>query len=538
MPSLFAGFFGDDYNFYALIFNPNNRHILTDNASLHDLFTFLTSDRQRTQTLIDYGLIPWWIDKDMKAVFFRPLSEVTHLFDFYVLKQPWLMHLHSLCWYALLLYAVYKLYATFSHLRPVVMLGLLFFAVDATHAFTVAWIANRNAIMASAFIVFALIYHHYYRESRQTHHQLLSLLFILLGLLSGEIALSIAPILFAYACFYENHGQITWMDSAKSLAAPALLLLAWLIFYKTAGFGARSDGGYYLDAIGQPLQFIHILIERLPAAINMQFQPVPAFHFPGLETFNQLSGWVMLITLVAGSWIMKNRLYNFCLVANVLSLVPVLSVEAQERNFMVAGIFTSLMLATVLYRLVIQLRFRLTLRAIAYIIGFGHLLASFLLTPIYAYAPRLLDNPGKFRALSLPKDLSQYHAVFTLGNSVFDASKMNGVRYYFHHTPFTPIINLTALSQEVSIEFNENKLMLKSEQGLLSTLDLLFRNTQKKPFALNQHFLVGRGCKLQINELTAKKIPSTLTLTCEKALTHYGFFITNKTGEFIPLKKH
>lgn len=537
LPSLFAGFFGDDYNFYALIFNKDNQHILTNNLSLHDLFTFLTGDTPRTQTLIDYGLIPWWIDKDMKAVFFRPLSEITHLFDFYFLQKPWLMHFHNLCWYGLLLWAVFRLYSTFTNIRPVAILGFLFFAVDATHAFTVAWIANRNAVMASFFIVIALIYHHKFRQEKQIRHQLFSLLFILLGLLSGEIALSIAPILFAYACFYEDRKQTTWFSSFQSLLPAALLIFLWLIFYKASGFGAKSNGGYYLDAIGQPLQFIMMLFERLPAAINMQFQPLPAFHFPALETFNVISGWVIMATLIAGIWLIKNRLYNFCLSANLLSLIPVLSVEAQERNFMVAGIFSSLMLAAVLYRLVIQVRFRFLLRALAVIIGFGHLFASMLLTPIYAYAPRLLDNPGKVSALSLPEDLTPYKAVFTIGNSVFDASKTNGVRYYFHGAPFSPIINLTAFHDNLTTSFTHNGLTIKRDHGLLSELDLLFRNTKAQPFTLNGRFRVGHGCSIQIKALTPANIPSELMLECDKSVSNYGFYAINKKGLFIPLIK-
>jgi hypothetical protein len=537
LPSLFAGFFGDDYNFYALIFNKDNQHILTNNLSLHDLFTFLTGDTPRTQTLIDYGLIPWWIDKDMKAVFFRPLTEMTHLFDFYILQKPWLMHFHNLFWYGLLLWAVFHLYSTFTKIRPVAILGFLFFAVDATHAFTVAWIANRNAIIASFFIVVALIFHHKFRQEKHIRHQLFSLLFILFGLLSGEIALSIAPILFAYACFYEDRKQTTWFSSFQSLLPAALLIFLWLIFYKTSGFGAKSNGGYYLDAIGQPLQFIIMLFERLPAAINMQFQPLPAFHFPALETFNAISGWVIMATLIAGIWLIKNRLYNFCLSANLLSLIPVLSVEAQERNFMVAGIFSSLMLAAVLYRLVIQVRFRLLLRTLAFIIGFGHLFASLLLTPIYAYAPRLLDNPGKVAALSLPDNLTPYKAVFTIGNSVFDASKTNGVRYYFHGTPFSPIINLTAFHDNLTTSFNKDGLTIKREQGLLSELDLLFRNTKLKPFVLNEFFQLGNGCSIVVKALTTSNIPSEITLDCNEPMHHYGFYTINGKGLFIPLTK-
>ena len=532
MPSLFTGFYADDYNFYLLAMKQDQGLMQTDNLSLFDFFTFLTGDTERTTALINYGLLPWWIDRDMKLVLFRPFSELTHWFDFHVLSWPWLMHVHSLMWYALLLWAAYKLFINLTGKKQVALLGLLFFAVDATHAVTVTWIANRNAIIAAFFILMAIYYHHLYRVDESKKALLLSLAFIFLGLLSGELALSVAPILFAYACCFEDRKKVSLLNSLKAIAPAALFISGWLVFYKLNGFGADSDGGYYNDLFKQPLHFGLKFLERFPLALSMQFQPIPFFLLTDLDKVNAIVGYVIASLLIIGACLMKNRLYNFCLCALFLSCIPMLSAEAQERNLMVVGLFSALLLSSAIYRLAVQANKQFLNRNIAMVIGVGHLLLSSLFKPVYAYLPKVLDEPGKKAALSLPKDLDQYKATFILGNDLFDSAKVSAIRYLVFGEPVSPIVHIVSMTEDVSIRFTDKSMVLSKSGGLFSEGDELFRNNQLKPLKLMEPISVANNCYLTVLKLTLKNNPSTVRLKCPQPLSEYGIFKKNSEGYF------
>ena len=71
-------------------------------------------------------------------------------------------HLQSLAWYLLLLWACALLLrrALPSLWGP----ALLVYSIDPTHAVTVAWLANRNALVAAACAAWGLVAHLRYRE--------------------------------------------------------------------------------------------------------------------------------------------------------------------------------------------------------------------------------------------------------------------------------------------------------------------------------------------------------------------------------------
>ncbi len=517
LPSLFVGFFADDYSFYALS-HIDTDALKTDNFSFFDYFTFLTGDDMRTEHLIRYGALPWWLDREMKAIFFRPVSELTHFIDFHWIKIPWLMHLHSTLWYGLLLGVVYKIYRQFSKRRSVAVLGFLLFAVDGTHGFTVAWLANRNAIIATVFVLLALHCHHRFRQSQSIKMLGLSLLCVGLGLLSAEIAISVAAILFSYALFFDRDAEDKLrFDNFIALLPCAFLVLFWICCYKFAGFGAFSDGGYYNDVFGQPDQFLLNLTERLPVALSMQFHPLPLFHFQQFSAFTIISGYVIFVSLIIGAYFMKSRLYNFCLSSALLSFLPVLSVEAQERNFLVVGIFSCLMLSCAMRNIYLQMRRRLVwlLGPLLGMMLLSHLLFSTLTMPLYAYAPKFMGEGARKLALSLPSDIAPDKLIITLGSGAFESVVVNPIRFYHERVAYRPVINLVTNTAGLEIRREEDALIVRNEKGLLGGQDLLFRNPSRKPFKVSQVFKLTPTCDIEILMVDIKYIPTELKLACE-----------------------
>ena len=132
---------------------------------LLDTFVFFRGDPALAAEVEEQGLLPWWAAPDLKAAFFRPLSVVTHLLD-HVLwpDSPWLMHLHSGAWMVGGLLLALLLFRRIQGAGPAATLAFAAFALEDGHGASVAWIANRNALIALVFGLCTLLAHHRWRS--------------------------------------------------------------------------------------------------------------------------------------------------------------------------------------------------------------------------------------------------------------------------------------------------------------------------------------------------------------------------------------
>ncbi|MCH8148439.1 MAG: hypothetical protein IH987_10660, partial [Planctomycetes bacterium] len=153
-PSLFVGIQADDLFIRSVITGSE----LFSEVSLGPWqpYTYMNGDPVRNQILIDHGWMPWWTDLHCRAALSRPLTAITFMWDFYVWPDyPVLMHVQSLMWYGLLIWAVAILYRRIiGQSMPywVAVLATLLYAVDDAHAIPAGWLANRNAPIAAFFI--------------------------------------------------------------------------------------------------------------------------------------------------------------------------------------------------------------------------------------------------------------------------------------------------------------------------------------------------------------------------------------------------
>src|SRR5512145_2535715 len=156
-----------------------------------DLFTFTTGRPEDNLGLMVHGvLLPWWTQPDLKIAFFRPIASATHHLDFALWPDtPRAMYLHSLVWLGVAILAVAHLFRRMEGASASAGIATLLYATDDARAPLVAWISNRNALIATTFGALAIATHVRARDSNHVWLTFVAAVWLLLGLLSGEIAL-------------------------------------------------------------------------------------------------------------------------------------------------------------------------------------------------------------------------------------------------------------------------------------------------------------------------------------------------------------
>lgn len=291
LPTIGAGFFFDDY-----------LHLLTlrgegFGAAPLDLFLFATGDETAMAEYINTGPYPWYTWPAIKLHFFRPLSSATMMLDVYLFgERPVFHHLHSLFWYALLVWAAFLIYRRLFTL-PVAGLCILLYLVDEGHLLPVLWLSNRNALVSGAPALLGLAAHLRWREEGWRPGLPLSLAGYATGLLGGETALGIL----GFVAAYEILGSGPWRERARCLAPAALLGVIYIIGYKLGGYGAEGSGVYF-DPVGEWPLFLALAPGRMLELAGAQFFSLPvelSVFLPGAGLLMPLLALALMILFSA-----------------------------------------------------------------------------------------------------------------------------------------------------------------------------------------------------------------------------------------------
>ncbi len=361
LPALFSGLQADDYFHRAVLLGETRYAAIA--ASPWRLFTFYDGDPARTLTAIDEGLAVWWTDPHLKVDFFRPVSVATHLLDYKLWpRTPWMMHLHSIGWFAvcvlLVAHLFRRLFLRVEHADWLGGLAGLMWAVDGTHGVPVGWLAQRNMLVSAAFALAALLLHDRARRDGSRSARYWSPLALLVALLAGEGALSVIGYLVAYAWLLDDAPP---RDRMASLALHAAAVSAWAFGYRSFHFGARWSG-VYLDPLGDPLRFLRALAVRLPVNLSGELGAPPAdIHLlvrPALATVMiaiDVSA-VALATAFLVPLLRTNRLARFFAVGTVCATVPVCSAAPSSRTLMTHGRSSSSLASARAWRVAMAMR--------------------------------------------------------------------------------------------------------------------------------------------------------------------------------------
>lgn len=343
LPSLGAGLQTEDYF---------HRHFVNAGVSAQDFFAYLDANDTAQAALRDRGDLPWIADEGLKSSFWRPLAALTHIVDYSAWPDtPWLAHLQSLIWYALLVMIVGRLYRHLATPLWLAAIAALLYAVDDTHGQTVGWLANRSALMATFFGVAALVCHVGWRNRGATLLGVLSPVLMALGLLSAEFALGAVGYFVAFAAFLDPARPLR---RVLSLVPIVTLCALWWLVYRALGHGTVFSG-LHVDPGAHPMAALDVALWRAPALLTA------SLALPPSDAWNFLSAaarvpWLLgaflflLFVVVVFVPVFRRRAdAGFWALGALLALGPIATTFPQDRLLLFVGI-GAFGLVTVLWR--------------------------------------------------------------------------------------------------------------------------------------------------------------------------------------------
>jgi len=227
------------------------------------LYDIADGDPDHVLALKNAGAFPWFFAPDFRMAFFRPLSSALLALDHRLFGlRPLGYRVHGVIWFLLLAAGLGLL---LRRLLPqgLAALALTIFLVSGIHG-PLSWTATRHIVIAAALGIFGLYFHVRWRQDGWRAGRLLSLVTLALSLAGSEAALGACAYVFAYEAFTVED---EWRMRIRACLPPALLVLAYLLFYRLLGFGASASSGY-LNPLGEPLRFLAGLPGRLAVILG------------------------------------------------------------------------------------------------------------------------------------------------------------------------------------------------------------------------------------------------------------------------------
>ncbi|MCA9539306.1 MAG: hypothetical protein KC620_10495 [Myxococcales bacterium] len=351
-PALFTGWLHDDWVQQAMLRGLDVA--LPHQRPLTHFFAFLEGDPAVTGALRDVGVMPWWTPLDLRLCFFRPVTVLTHLFDHAVAPgSPVLAHAHNLLWLALVVLLAARLFGRLLPTPAVAGLATLMYAVDESHGMPAAWVANRNALIATALGLLTVWLHLRWRRDGRIAAAFAAPVMLALALLSAEGAIATTAWLFAFA---------VWLDAGPrrarllSLVPYALVVIVWRAIYSALGYGANGSG-FYIDPLREPLAFVGAMLVRAPVLLADQFLTLPSTPVTFLEQPGQIAAALfalgLLLTLARFAWrrLRGDATAAFFATGLLLSVVPICAVFPANRVLWFVGFGGAGLVALLLRRL-------------------------------------------------------------------------------------------------------------------------------------------------------------------------------------------
>lgn len=339
LPSVWAGFATDDHYFRAVFGGAGGLGEL--GATPYDIFVLADGDANHNRVRMNRGYLPWWTPADSVFMFWRPVASFSHYVDFRLFgERAWLMHLHSMALYLLVVYAVARFYRQKMGASWMTPLAALLFALDDAHGVTVGWLANRNALYAILFGILAVRFHEGWRRDGNRSGLALALALMAATLLSSEGGMAMLGYIVAYeVCLHRG----PWLNRFAALIPYGVLVAGWRIVYKFLGYGVTSSG-LYVDPVADPLRFVTQSLQQYPLLFLGQFGisgPGISMVFP---SWLALAFWGLAIAfLVALAYVLwpllrRDATARYWAVGMLVSAIPLCATMAQARLLLFPGI--------------------------------------------------------------------------------------------------------------------------------------------------------------------------------------------------------
>ena len=339
-PSIATGLLYDDYFFEVVL---RRLPLVLPPTGPLDLYRFADGNPKTAHALMDSGTFAWTADPAVRNAFLRPLSALTHVLDYAAWpRSAPLMHAQSVVWFALAVAGAALVYRRLLGASWIAGLASLLYAVDDVHGPTVAWVANRNALVAAALGFPVLWLHDRWRRDGWRLGAWLAPALLAVDLFAGEAALAVFAYLAAYAIHVER-GR--WREKAMTLAPHAIVVLAWRVVYATFGFGVVGSD-LYLDPAHAPLAFLSAFPRRYPALLLGELalpRPDSAEIYPLFAPFLATAMTVVaLIVLGLLAFAMSNiwrkdPVARFFATGLLLAAIPIAATAPGDRLLLFVG---------------------------------------------------------------------------------------------------------------------------------------------------------------------------------------------------------
>ncbi|MCA9691763.1 MAG: hypothetical protein KC636_19315 [Myxococcales bacterium] len=286
-----------------------------------ELYTFARGDPGELAALQQAGNLPWWSEPGLTLAATRPLASALRYVELRALgPAPRSEHLHSLAWWIALLGAAWWLLRAVLP-RPAAGLAWLVYALDECHALPLAWIANRNALIAGALALTAVGAYVRARERGSSRLALVSLVAFQLSLWSSELALGAVGFVIAWELLC---GARAGARRTSPRLAGLVVALAGLHVAAIAASGRGAAGSaVYVDPTRAPAAFLEVASGRLHALLGGLVL--------GDGSIAPALAWAALALLALVLVTLRERGSLALLVGGVLALAPALAAPPHPR---------------------------------------------------------------------------------------------------------------------------------------------------------------------------------------------------------------
>lgn len=536
LPSLRFGLVADDY-WHRAFLKHDTTWVPVQPGKLW-LFSFADGNPAGAQTILEAGFAPWWFSPELRIAFFRPIASLTHAFDYLVWPaSPLLMHVHSIAWYVAIVVVVGRL---FRRMLPGFAGGLaaLIFAIDHTHGLPIAWLANRNALVAATFAFASLAIHHdaaRAREDRRSwRRSLLSAAFLALALGSGESAVAILAYLGSHALFLDDRPARTRL---LSLAPHAAVTLVWVVVYRAFRFGVYHSG-IYVDPTREPLGFLKNAATSLPLLVASELGGPTPDVYPFSPSHVQAAFVIVALVVVAWSAVAigrllraedaaERRLARFFAVGAVVSVLPACATFPSARLLLISGFGLVGLVAMVAYATIERARSmdltgarKALARSFAVWACGGHVILSPLVFQVSLHQMVFFERIVERYAKDVPTDPDTPPKRLVLVNAPETAFAYYLVVTHIERGEPAPrrLLMLAGASRDVHVTREaERTLLVRVDQGFYRTAsELLYRPIDAKlPLGTT---ITLTDLRLTITKLTPDGVPEEVRFTFDHPL--------------------
>ena len=353
VPSLWTGFFCDDY-VHQIILDGGVQHDTLRPWNLYDFGDARQiSDQSRTMPGV-----PWWTSPDWKVRFVRPLSSASIWFDHTLYGQnPIGYHITSLLLFTVLLVLLHSLYRRFGMPASAAALAVLLFAVEDSTVIPIAWIANRNALLALILMSAAVRVLAGHGDQLGVPSRWRIAVAISLGFAaclckeSGISTLGLIVLYMAWAAWHTAErslrGRAVWASvAALAVAGVYVTCLAWL--------GAGANSVAYPTPWGDPTGYFTRGAAFLPVAAMSMISVFPLSVLMIAGAYTPLVVGAATVLLVPVVWVIWRyvrpwRASLFFLGWVLLAVLPQAGTDPTERLLFAGAAGGSALVAMCIY---------------------------------------------------------------------------------------------------------------------------------------------------------------------------------------------